>query len=213
MSYILWQRYDSSSLSVKATTELEHRMGRELLRMGLRRFFGRTYPDEEWEQAVRIEPVTGKPYLEDHFAEFNITHTGGLAACAFDRVPVGLDSEKIGYFPEILIKKALTDSEKQLLWEKGTTDGEREEWFYRLWTLKEAYGKRTGQGVAGDLKAVSFRFSGENDPYGIACTDEGVSMRQYRITDEHILSVCTEQGSIIKQKDEICAVHEGNILL
>ncbi|MBO4345605.1 MAG: 4'-phosphopantetheinyl transferase superfamily protein, partial [Victivallales bacterium] len=71
---------------------------------------------------------------------------------------------------------------------------------YRLWTLKEAYGKRTGQGVAGDLKAETFHFSGNDDPYEIVCTDEDVSVRQYRITDEHILSVCTEQGSIIKQK-------------
>ena len=35
----------------------------------------------------------------------------------------------------------------------------------------------------------------------------------HRLTDDHILSVCSEQGSIVKQKDEICAVNEGNILL
>lgn len=252
MARILWRSYDSASLSVKEANELEHHLGRALLRLGLGRVYGRFYSEEEWAGAVGADPVTGKPFLADHFCEFSISHTEGCVACALAPCAVGADVERIGYFPEILVKKALSEGERRFLAERGETEELRNEWFYRFWTLKEAYGKRTGRGVDGDLTAVEFYFPEGNQGDGaflqasdggqgargvfcssreasgrtlagfpaggmsrctVLCSDRAVSMRQYRLTDAHILSVCTEQGNFIGQKDEICAVHEGELRL
>lgn len=162
MALILWQAFSSASLSVSEAASLEHRTGRALLREGLKSCFGLDFSPEELETALVTDPVTGKPSLPRGGPAFNISHTDGMAVCAFDICPVGVDAERTGYFPEILVKKALTEEERRQLEAHGTTEELRNEWFYRFWTLKEAYGKRSGEGVDRDLKAVSFEI-GDRD--------------------------------------------------
>ena len=212
MPAILYTFYSPEGKSVPEITQLEHSLGLTLLRTGLSRLYGLHYDAESCDKAV-LACENGKPYLSDHPGIFfNITHANGLVACAFHDEPVGIDTEKKGYFPEILIKRALTDSEKALLAAHSDTEELRQEWFWRLWTLKEAYVKRSGIGVDTDLKAFSFSFEGRMIPddagfLPVKCSDPGASCFQVLLESGHILSLCTghaEDESLI-----ICDIVEN----
>ena len=194
MPYILYTVFNPEHLSVPEANRLEHRLGRKLLVRGLADFFGLSADEDQIEEMLAI-PDSGKPYLKDHRNIcFNITHCTGLAACAFDTKDIGADAEMPGYFPEILIKRALSPAEKQLLAERGISEDLRNEWFYRLWTLKEAYVKKSGIGVDTDLTAFGFSFSGKGAGLRVTCTDPEVRCFQTTVPSGHILSLCYTQN-------------------
>lgn len=74
-------------------------------------------------------------------------------------MPIGIDAEFPGYYPDVLVDRALSESEKDFLQSHNADLSENREWFYRLWTLKEAYVKKYGIGVDTDLTDFSFTFS------------------------------------------------------
>ena len=69
-----------------------------------------------------------------------------------------------------------------------------EEIFYRFWTLKESYVKRSGQGMT--AKLTDFAFQPESDPgwTEVPCTDEKVRAMQCKLKEKWILSVCMEKS-------------------
>ena len=74
---------------------------------------------------------------------FNLSHTLGWSLCALSDAPVGVDIEVPRPRREGLWRFCLTDGEYAAFLASG---GGWEE-FYRLWTLKEAWCKYTGQGL------------------------------------------------------------------
>lgn len=86
----------------------------------------------------------GKPFFpalpELHF---NLSHTAGWSLCALSDAPVGVDIEALRPRREGLWRYCLTDGEYEAFLAAG---GGWEE-FYRLWTLKEAWCKYTGEGL------------------------------------------------------------------
>lgn len=96
-----------------------------------------------------IEGSHGKPYLEGLSVHFNLSHSGQIVICGISDQEIGVDVQM----------QEGTDHEK--LWnryfseqDKGQLNGcqsqeEQEAMFYRLWAQKEAYGKLTGEGLAG----------------------------------------------------------------
>lgn len=101
----------------------------------------------------------GKPYLQN-FQDiyFNLAHSQDLAVYSVcsDR-EVGIDLEFINYKCDVesVAKRYFLPSEQKII----SSFGDRDEHgkylaFYRAWTLKEAYGKATGQGIANILDRV-----------------------------------------------------------
>ena len=78
------------------------------------------------DRGLRAEDVQigahGKPEIEGLC--FNLSHSGDMVICAVSDLPVGCDIEKIRQMPECF--------------------GED---FFRVWTIKESYGKMTGEGL------------------------------------------------------------------
>ena len=181
-------------------SRLEHELGRALLIKGLDDLYGLKYSAEDEATLISAGP-SGKPYLHDHpDIFFNITHASGLVACAFHSDPVGIDVELPGYFPEVLIGRALTESEKAILLSCSHDERLRQECFWRLWTLKEAYVKRSGVGVDSDLNAFSFSFDPSivpetTSPVEIGCSDTEVSCSQMFLKSGHIISLCTSPST------------------
>lgn len=192
--------YKTGSASVSEISRLEHELGRALLIKGLNDLYGFAYSDEDAAALISTGPA-GKPFLPDHpEIFFNITHSAGLVACAFHSDPVGIDAEPAGYFPEVLIGKALTEGEKNLLLSCSHDESLRQECFWRLWTLKEAYVKMSGIGVDTDLKAFSFAFDplatpDTGTPAKIDCSDPEVSCFQIIIRSGHVISLCTDPAA------------------
>jgi 4'-phosphopantetheinyl transferase len=111
---------------------------------------------------------SGKPTLDPAQAppdlHFSLSHTRGLVACAVGwPYTLGVDAE--AWRPAAPIELAtryFAPTEARLLAERAPA--EQRSTFYRLWTLKEAYLKATGQGLAAQLDSFAFSL----DPVAIA---------------------------------------------
>lgn len=190
MPAIYYAYYTPISQNIPDISAQEHSLGHRLLVQGLKDLYRLTFSCEQMD-ALLAADENGKPYLPgypDIF--FNISHCSGLVACAFDHHPVGVDVELPGYFPDVLIRRALSESEKDFLQAAGSTPALKQEWFYRLWTLKEAYVKKSGCGVDTNLTEFSFSFDLSKTPFQIQCTDTDVSCFQEILSKGHILSLC-----------------------
>lgn len=102
----------------------------------------------------------GKPMLDPAQApadlHFNLSHTRGLATCAVGGPhALGIDAEAWREpAPIDLAKRYFAPAEAQLVADQPPSA--RPALFYRLWTLKEAYIKATGQGLAAPLDSFAF---------------------------------------------------------
>nr|WP_314460244.1 4'-phosphopantetheinyl transferase superfamily protein [uncultured Clostridium sp.] len=164
--------------------EREHLQGELLLRKGLKKDYGIDYGD-----GIPVPVVKGghgKPHLKDYPHIFhNISHTEGLAACALGDVPVGIDAELIRPFSEKIIRKVMSEQEKEQFFKlKGE---ERTAFFFKIWTLKESYVKARGWGITIPLTDFFFDLGNES----ITCSVPGVHAVQYCLNGTYILSLCT----------------------
>jgi 4'-phosphopantetheinyl transferase len=127
----------------------------------------------EW-RFVRGE--TGRPSLAPPFdstgLHFNLAHTRGLVVIAAGRVPdVGIDVEALDKRVRLEIAtRYFSESEAAALF--ALPPEARAARFLRLWTLKEAWLKATGMGVAGGLDRTSFGFEDDVAIFRRAGADE-----------------------------------------
>ncbi len=86
----------------------------------------------------------GKPRLVSGEAEISIAHSGVYSAAAAAKRRVGIDLEKRRPVSRSIPKRMFSKEEQ--IWLEGAQDQFLDR-FFRLWTMKEAYGKMTGYGV------------------------------------------------------------------
>lgn len=104
------------------------------------------------------EGAYGKPYFPDApQAQFSLSHSGGYAALATSSLPVGVDIQEIRPERVMAAVRFLTEPEQAQL--TALPQEEEVQAFFRLWTLKESYGKMTGRGLLG-ANAFSVDLSG-----------------------------------------------------
>ena len=116
-----------------------HQAGRDLLAQLYRDATGDALPP------IAIAPK-GKPYFPDSPWHFSISHTKRHAFCALAKCPIGIDAEEMDRtFNLRLADKVLSNSEKLRF--EGYED--KRDAFLRLWVLKEASVKFTGEGLGG----------------------------------------------------------------
>jgi 4'-phosphopantetheinyl transferase len=98
-----------------------------------------------------VDPAQAPPGLH-----FSLSHTRGLAACAVGRSgALGIDAEAwCEPAPIELAERYFAPAEARLVATRAPE--ERPAAFYRLWTLKEAYLKATGRGLAAALDSFAF---------------------------------------------------------
>ncbi|MGH1352050.1 MAG: 4'-phosphopantetheinyl transferase family protein [Methyloligellaceae bacterium] len=105
----------------------------------------------------------GKPYICEGFPEisFSITHCDGATFAAVStQYNIGIDAELAeGIVEDALINDVLSIGEYQSL--RGLPEDKRNSRFFELWTLKEAYTKLTGTGLAVDLKQIAFELNSQ----------------------------------------------------
>jgi 4'-phosphopantetheinyl transferase len=92
----------------------------------------------------------GKPALAGgEPMEFNLAHSGGMAAFAFTRgCPIGIDLERIREIPdmaEIAARYFCAEENTEIM---SLPRAGRERAFFCCWTRKEAYVKATGEGLS-----------------------------------------------------------------
>ena len=154
-----------------------HRLLRECLR---------PYGVDYTEDTPVIKGKMGKPSLASRpDIHYNLSHADGIAACVVSERECGIDCEKVREFRPKVMKRAFSKHERSIV--ENAPEDRKNELFFRLWTLKEAYVKALGIGISFPLDTAGFSFEG-----GRIKTDiEGFSFRQYIIGGgRFVVSVC-----------------------
>lgn len=99
----------------------------------------------------------GKPSLYNSDYKFNISYSEEMVCTAISKKEIGIDIELIRKYNESLIKFVLSKDEREEL----NSVKNKEEYFFRLWTLKESYIKAIGKGLSCPMKNINFRIIGE----------------------------------------------------
>ncbi|MBQ3567236.1 MAG: 4'-phosphopantetheinyl transferase superfamily protein [Oscillospiraceae bacterium] len=128
----------------------------------------------------------GKPYLKNiNNVFFNISHCHELGVCTVSDTEVGIDAENIRKWSPLVPKRVFSDRENNFLENAENKD----EAFFRLWTLKESFVKAIGIGISYPLKTCEFLFDNENI---IASGCDGCSFLQIILNDTFICSACVK---------------------
>ena len=93
----------------------------------------------------------GKPYFKNYSLKFNLSHSGEYVFCGVSDQEIGADIQEIRDAKELSLARRFFSEGESMALEHCENDEERSQLFFRLWTRKEAYGKLTGQGIAGVL--------------------------------------------------------------
>lgn len=98
----------------------------------------------------------GKPYIQNfNGLHFNLSHSQDLAIYAVcSDYEIGIDLEFINFHCDVdsIAERYFLPSEQKVI--SSLRDRDKYLAFYRAWTLKEAYGKATGEGIANILDQV-----------------------------------------------------------
>ncbi len=132
--------------------KFKHELGRKtcamaylLLCEGLRKEYGIT------ERPVFEYGEHGKPAIVGHpEIHFNLSHCREAVICVLSDQPVGVDIESIREYKDTLIDYTMNDKEVEQIMQSERPDIE----FIRLWTMKEATLKLSGEGINNNLKDV-----------------------------------------------------------
>ena len=136
----------------------------------------------------------GKPYFAGNGnIHFSVSHSGEYVAVAFAETPVGIDLQQHkcrGYETQadaVLRHKKLASRyfhpQEQAYLERDPWEG-----FFRIWTAKESFVKRTGRGIDHGLCNICVL------PQGEAWEDENGFFRQATFSD-YTLTLSTETST------------------
>ncbi len=117
-------------------------------------------PPESWRFVTDSE---GKPSLApgQPTFEFNLSHTRGLVTCAITTVGrAGVDAESVDRISDPSEIASSYFSTEEIVGLRQFEGAERREHFAELWTLKEAFLKAIGTGLADSLRDFRFRLTG-----------------------------------------------------
>lgn len=93
-----------------------------------------------------------KPFLKDYpHIFFSLSHSDNVVACAISDSVIGVDVQIISPIEKKLAKRVLTESE-YLEFEKSKVP---DDYFCKVWTVKESYLKKTGDGITKELREIS----------------------------------------------------------
>lgn len=127
----------------------------------------------------------GKPYLNSaqnvQNLKFNISHSHNNAVYIFTKnIDIGVDIEFSQNIPDLeqVAKLFLSNYEYQYL--QNLSNSERHNYFYKIWTLKEAFVKATGLGLSYDLRNVRIEFF-QNNNYKIILENENKNLDSWTL--------------------------------
>lgn len=143
----------------------------------------------------------GKPYLKNYEnIFFNLSHCHELAVCAIESCEVGIDAENIRKWHPNVCKRVFSDRETELLMHSEN----KNEFFFRLWTLKESFVKAIGVGISYPMKKCEFIID-SNSIKAYGC--DGYSFSQIILNDKYVCSVCLKRN----QKNKVNRVWEDKM--
>ena len=123
-----------------------HEAGRELLARMYREATGEDCPEIALEER-------GKPYFVTGNWHFSISHTKKHVFCALCTHPVGLDAEEADRKIDLRLAEKILSEPEKIRFEAAP---DKRETLLKLWVLKEAAAKLTGEGLRGYPNGTDF---------------------------------------------------------
>jgi 4'-phosphopantetheinyl transferase len=212
--------FDSKNLAILSAGE-RHRASRYLSKRDAALFLAaRILLRTSLSQYANVAPEgwtfgatpTGRPFITSpkHEPElhFNLSHTDGMVVCAIARIrEVGIDVENCRrrIISMEAAKKFLGPSELKHI--VGLPSAQRQSALLRYWTLKEAYLKVGGRGMAVPFSSLEFELGnteGQCSAMFSGATVDDLSawvFRQVDLSDDHVCSLaffsCRYQSALI----------------
>ena len=155
LNYLLkmWSQ-SVSNVDNKAASDNIHNSNKNILSVNLQEIV------DNYDTKYNYETTTianGKPIFKDYpDIHFNISHSGKYVVCAVADTPVGVDIEGSRPIKGAVAKRFYSDEENEWV-SAAETPSLQEQRFFRLWTLKEAYAKATGEGIALSISKAKFK--------------------------------------------------------
>ncbi|MGI6168578.1 MAG: 4'-phosphopantetheinyl transferase family protein [Christensenellales bacterium] len=115
-----------------------------LLCFGLKVAYDIVPKETDWRRTPQ-----GKPYLAGHAPCFNLSHSGDVVICALHETCVGADVEKVRPIEDSLAQRVMSGQEYTMF----LAAQDQADFFFRVWTMKEAYIKYVGEGLRKDMKS------------------------------------------------------------
>ena len=125
----------------------------------------------------------GKPYLiKEPEVCFNLSHSGEYVSCAVADTTVGVDIQKKVPAKSKIAERFFTDADNRKLSVCG--EAEREELFFRMWSIRESFLKFTGKGLGQGMDSFEIDWrhgwileKGKSGPS--ACFKEQTALPEY----------------------------------
>ena len=123
----------------KLEDQTGHEAGRQLL--------AELYRQETGEECPPVLVTNrGKPYFQDSPLHFSISHTKNHAFCVLSPVPVGIDGEEMDRNVNLRLADKILSPREYSRYEAAS---DKRRALLRLWVLKEAAAKLSGEGLRG----------------------------------------------------------------
>ena len=116
-----------------------HNAGRALLARMYKARFGKEMPE------ILIAD-RGKPYFADGSAHFSISHTKHHVFCVLSDHPVGVDAEETDREVDLRLADKILSPAEKMRYDRAEN---KQEALLKLWVLKEAAAKLSGDGLRG----------------------------------------------------------------
>ena len=95
----------------------------------------------------------GKPYFPGNDVHFSITHTREHAFCILSPVPVGIDAEEMDRPARLTLADKVLSAQERAAYDRSEDKAQA---FLKLWVLKEAAAKCSGEGLRGYPNHTNF---------------------------------------------------------
>ena len=169
-------------------------------------------PDERKEKIKRIKIAHGRKqslgaglllkHVQTTLGEglcYNLSHSGEYVICAASNFSVGCDIEKIKEAPLNVAKRYFCENEASFL--EKMPEADRNEAFFRLWTIKESYVKMLKKGLAMGLDSFKVNL---DEGILIKKNNEDVNchIKEYNL-EGYKISVCAEEEFFADEMDII----------
>jgi len=177
----------------------QYLLTRALVRMTLSRLAPVPPTDWTFSETEYGRPEVSNPHADMRGLVFNVSHTKGCIVLAITRDrALGVDVESLQKSRSHLDLATRVFKPSEVTAMRAEPESRHPERFLELWTLKEAYIKARGMGLS--LAPERFGFELASDRTLSLFLDDDLNddaarwwFKQYRLTDDHILSVCCER--------------------
>ena len=146
-----------------------------------------------------------KPRLaNENGIKFNISHSGTKVICAVSDHDIGCDVEQITDIDMEIAKRFFFAEEYQALMECADRV-ERNDLFFRYWTLKESFMKATGLGFRLELDDFCILLDKNDISVRHTVDSRKYSFREFFMNDVYRYAVCSADKTDIPEKLMICS--------